>query len=356
MEVRTCRLHRAHDLRIDTETLPAMGPDDVQVAVRYGGICGSDLHYFHDGGIGNVRVREPIVVGHEAAGHILAVGTDVDGLADGDPVAINPSRHCGSCRFCDRMDFNHCLNMRFMGSAATLPHEQGLFREIVTLPASQVHPLSRSVSLMAAACTEPLAVCLHAAARAPDLEGSRVLIAGAGPIGCLMTAVVARANPTDLVVTDMHDNPLAIAATLGAKTTLNISTHPERLESYGHEQGQFDTAFACTGAAAAIKSALSAIRPQGTLVMVGMAGTTPLPLNVLVKKELRLLGSHRFHVEFAAAVGLIDTGQINIMPIISHIQPLDNAMTAFPLAGDRTRSLKVLLSMTPEDREPAYAS
>jgi len=353
METRNCRLHRAHDIRIETETVPELGPGDVRVAVGCGGICGSDLHYFHDGGIGPNRIREPLVIGHEAAGHVVAVGAQVVGLAEGDRVAINPSLHCGACRFCKRREFNHCLHMRFMGSAATLPHEQGLFRDIVTIPAVRAHTFANPVPLAAATCSEPLAVCLHAAAQAPDLDRARVLIAGAGPIGSLMTTVVARANPAELVVTDLHDFPLSVATTMGAHATLNVTAHPEPLAEFRRDKGRFDTVFECTGSPTAIRSALAMTRPRGTLVMVGVAGDVPLPLNVVVSKEIRLVGTHRFHAEFADAVHMIDTGRIDVMPIVSRTYDLDDAVAAFTDAGDRTMALKVHLRFAALDAGPA---
>ncbi|KUJ81304.1 L-idonate 5-dehydrogenase [Ruegeria profundi] len=344
METRICRLHAAHDLRIESQTVPDLGPDDVQVAVGAGGICGSDLHYYHDGGIGQIRVREPIIVGHEAAGHVTQVGMNVTGFATGDLVAINPSLPCGQCGFCKRDEFNHCTEMQFMGSAYRMPHEQGMFREILTVPASRVHRFTNPIPVNQAACTEPLAVCLHAEAQADCLRGKTVLITGSGPIGALMTSVVARKNPRDLIVTDLHDFPLSVAKKLGASETINVADRPEALEPFRQNKGQFDVVFECTGSPAAIAAALTMLRPRGTMILVGVAGEVSLPLNVIVSKEIRMVGTHRFHPEFAEAVRLIDSGEINVEPIISRSFNIEDATAAFDLAGDRTQAIKVHLT------------
>ena len=129
MDTRVCRLYDKHDIRIETDAVGAPGKGEVLVAIGAGGICGSDLHYYHEGGFGPIRVKEPIILGHEIAGTIEAVGTGVADVKAGDRVALNPSRPCGHCKYCVESLFNHCLEMRFYGSALRFPHEQGAFRD-----------------------------------------------------------------------------------------------------------------------------------------------------------------------------------------------------------------------------------
>src|SRR5215831_14816674 len=161
--MRAVVIHAPKDLRIDNfpDTAPAAG--EVRVKVATGGICGSDLHYYHHGGFGTVRIQQPMALGHEIAGAVAAVGGGVTGLAEGTRVAVNPSLPCGSCSYCREGMRNQCLDMRFMGSAMRNPHVQGGFREYVTVDASQVFPIASSLSLGEAAMAEPLSVCLHAA-------------------------------------------------------------------------------------------------------------------------------------------------------------------------------------------------
>ncbi|TNC64241.1 L-idonate 5-dehydrogenase [Rubellimicrobium roseum] len=343
MSVRVCRLHGQHDLRI--ETVPEVKPGEGEVLVRIGagGICGSDLHYFQDGGFGPIRVREPIILGHEAAGTVEHLGEGATSLAVGDRVAVNPSRPCGHCPYCEDGLFQHCLNMRFFGSALRFPHEQGLFRDRVVVPATQCVTVSSSTSIAEAACSEPLAVCLHAANRAGELSGARVLVTGAGPIGALCVAVAIHRGAAEVVVTDLHDQPLAVARQMGATEALNIAAVPHALEAYEAEKGYFDVAFECSAAAPAIEAATRCVRPLGRIIQVGVAGALPVAINAIVGKEIAFLGTHRFHAEFSEAASLIDCGVISVKPIITHSFVPEDLANAFRVAGDRAQSVKTQL-------------
>lgn len=339
MQTQAIRLHGPRDLRIEDVPLARPGPGDVVVRLGAGGICGSDLHYYHDGGYGSVRVREPIVMGHEAAGTVAEVGDGV-ALTVGTRVALNPSRPCGSCSYCAEGLRQHCLAMRFNGSAMRMPHEQGFFRQAIIVPVSQCHPVSAATTLAEAASAEPLAVCLHAMGRAPDLAGLRVLITGSGPIGVLCAALAQAAGASEVVVTDLQDMPLEVAVRMGASETVNV-TGPDALARFEAGKGYFDVCFECAGAAPAIRSAIACTRPQGVIVQVGMAGDLPVPIGLLVGKEINLRGTFRFDAEFGRAVRLIDDGGIDVTPMISATYPMADALEAFAVASDRTRAVKV---------------
>lgn len=340
---KACRLHGQHDLQIEDVPLGDPGPGEVLVRLGAGGICGSDLHYYHDGGFGAIRVREPIILGHEAAGTVVRAGAGVD-LQPGQKVALNPSRPCRACSYCDDGLFQHCLTMRFNGSALRMPHEQGFFRERMVLDAAQCHPVPPSTSLSAAACAEPLAVCLHALAQAPDLARKRVLVTGSGPIGVLCVALARRAGAAQIVVTDLQDFALQTALAMGADEVINVATSPERLTAFAADKGCFDVSFECSAAGPALRSAIACTRPRGTIVQLGVTGDLAVPINVLVGKEIRLLGSHRFHAEFAQAVALIAEGAIDVTPMVTATLPIDQAIAAMDLAGDRSRAVKVQIS------------
>ncbi|SNS28157.1 L-idonate 5-dehydrogenase [Tropicimonas sediminicola] len=344
METRVCRLHGQKDLHVETLPLAAPEAGYVLVAIGAGGICGSDLHYYQDGGFGPIRVREPIILGHEAAGTIVELGPDVTGLAVGDRVAISPSHPCGDCKYCDQGLPNHCLNMRFLGSAMRMPHENGLFRDRVAVKAGQCFKVAEGVSIGEAACSEPLSVCLHARSLAGDLAGRKVLVTGAGPIGALCTALAAEAGASEIVVTDLQDVPLEVARRMGATRTINVARDGDQLGDYTADKGYFDVCFECTAAAPAIRSAIETLHPLGTLVQVGVAGDTTVPLNLIVSKEIALKGTHRFHPEFAEAVEMINRGAVDVRPIITQTYPLEDALAAFEIAGDRTASVKVQLA------------
>jgi L-idonate 5-dehydrogenase len=330
--------HGPHDLRVEeTEDPGAPGPGEVAIDLRAGGICGSDLHYFHDGGFGTVRLRQPMILGHEAAGVVAALGPEVAGLALGQVVAVNPSAPCGACANCRRGRANLCTDMRFNGSAMRFPHVQGLFQERVVVPATRAVPVAGSVGL--AALCEPLAVCLPAARPAGPQLGARVLVSGSGPIGCL-TALAARlAGAAEIVVTDVADAPLPIAEALGADRTVNVARSPEAAGA------GYDVVFECSGSAAAFAADLAAVAAGGRLVLVGQGGEAPLPVSSVVSREVEIVGSFRFDAEFAQAAGLISAGRVDPAPLITGTLPMREAAEAFRLASDRSRAMKVQLAL-----------
>lgn len=349
MKSRICRLHAKGDIRIEEIDVAPPGPGEVLLAMGAGGICGSDLHYFQDGGFGPIRVREPIILGHEVAGTVRALGEGVDGLAVGDRVAVNPSRPCNTCTYCHQGLQQHCLNMRFFGSALRFPHEQGGFRDLMVADVGQCVRLDNpDVSLAEAACAEPLAVCLHALNRAGssagNLAGKRALVTGAGPIGALCVAALRHAGAAQIVVTDLEDFPLDIVRRMGATETFNMRTDVARFDTFTADKGHFDVAFECSAAPSAIRSAIMATRPQGTVVVVGVAGDVPVPLNLVVGKEIAFIGTHRFTTEYAQAVRMIDGRNIDVRPIISASYNVGDAPAAFEAARDRRTAIKVQLS------------
>ncbi len=346
METRVCRLYGQKDIRIETDPVGEPGSREVIVRMGAGGICGSDLHYFQDGGFGPVRVREPIILGHEIAGTVEAIGDEVTTLRVGDRVAVNPSHPCGVCKFCSEGLLQQCLEMRFMGSAMRLPHEQGGFRDLLVVGAGQCVVIPEYVTIAEAACAEPLAVCLHAARRAGELSGKRVLVTGAGPIGALCVAVARSEGAAEIVATDLQDQTLSITREMGADRTVNVASASDTMRVYTLNKGHFDVAFECSAAPAAVLMAIESVRPQGTIVQVGVTGNIPVPLNLIVGKELDLRGTHRFHHEFADAVALISANELNVKPVITATHPLEEAVLAFEKAGDRSRSMKVQLAFT----------
>ncbi|MFY0634187.1 MAG: L-idonate 5-dehydrogenase [Vannielia sp.] len=334
--------HGAHDLRLEECEAVAPGPGEVALRMVRGGICGSDLHYFHNGGFGTVKLREPMILGHEVAGEITALGAGVEGLAVGDLVAVSPSRPCAACEQCLRGLPNQCLNMRFYGSAMPFPHIQGAFRESLVAMASQCVPAT-GLTPAQAAMAEPLAVCLHATRQAGDLLGKRVLITGCGPIGQLCILAARRAGAGEIVATDIAAPALTAAQTSGADLTLNTGQTPEALAPYSANKGYFDAAIECSGAPQALAACISALRPRGTLVQLGLSGDMPVPMMQVTAKELALKGSFRFHEEFAVAVALMQKGLINVTPLITHSFPLADFSEAFATASDKSRAMKVQL-------------
>jgi L-idonate 5-dehydrogenase len=344
MMTEACVLHGRRDLRIEAVALGTAGPGEVLLDVGAGGICGSDLHYYLDGGFGTVRVRQPIILGHEFAGTVAALGADVAGLRVGERVAVNPSNPCGACDYCRRDEPQHCLEMRFWGSAMRMPHVQGGFRRRVIVAARQCVPVGDLVSIGEAAMSEPLAVALHALAQAGEVAGRRVLVTGFGPIGGVVLLALRQAGAGEVTVTDIVDEPLALARQLGAAAALNVAAERDALAAEERDKGRFDLAFECSGNPRALAQSIACTRPRGTIVQVGVGGAFDVPMNSVVAKELRLVGTFRFHPEFAQAAGLIARREIDVRPLITATRPLAEAEAAFALAADRRAAMKVQLA------------
>ncbi len=336
-------IHAAKDLRIEEREAEKPGQGQVSVKLATGGICGSDLHYYNHGGFGNIRLREPMILGHEVAGHIMALGDGISSLRLGQLVGVSPSRPCYSCKYCHEGMFNQCLNMRFYGSAMPFPHIQGAFREVLVADASQCVPAD-GLSAGQAAMAEPLAVTLHATRRAGDLLGKSVLITGCGPIGVLSILAARRAGADLIVATDLSEYTLSVAKHAGADVTLNMASSADALDSYKADKGSFDILYECSGAQVALTNALAAMRPGATILQLGLGGDMTLPMMQITAKELVLKGSFRFHSEYATAVSLMQKGLIDVKPLISETVGLQDARNGFELANDRSKAMKVQIA------------
>ena len=336
-------IHAAGDLRVEDVPTPKVLANQLRVRVRFGGICGSDLHYYQHGGFGTVRVKEPMVLGHEVAGVVEEVGPNTSGFALGDRIAISPSRPCGACRFCQMGLQNHCLDMRYYGSAMRTPHVQGAFRREIVVETSQAHRLADTLSDREGAMAEPLSVALHAVQRAGPLLGKKVLVTGCGPIGALLVVAARRAGAGHIVVTDIGAFPLRSALKVGADQVINVAEQPEALAAFASDKGQFDVLFEASGNERALRGAFDVLRPRGVIVQVGLGGEVTLPINAIVAKEFDLRGAFRFHEEFAVAVELLNKGLVDVKPLISATVPYRDAGRAFALAADRSQAMKVLL-------------
>ena len=338
--MKTVVIHAAKDLRLDDRDAESPGPGQVAVKLATGGICGSDLHYYNHGGFGAIRLREPMILGHEVAGHIVVLGEGVTGLQPGQLVGVSPSRPCHGCRFCREGVYNQCLNMRFYGSAMPFPHIQGAFREMLVADASQCVPAD-GLSSGEAAMAEPLAVTLHATQHAGEMLGKSVLVTGCGPIGVLCVLAARRAGADLIVATDLSDYTLSMAKRAGADITLNMAVAADALDRFKAEKGAFDVLYECSGAQAALTGAIAALRPGAIILQLGLGGDMTLPMMQITAKELALKGSFRFHGEYATAMSLMRKGLIDVKPLISQTVSLQEAKQGFELAGDRSQAMKV---------------
>ncbi|MGC9270691.1 L-idonate 5-dehydrogenase [Acidiphilium sp.] len=333
-------IHQANDLRLEDHPAPPPGAGEVQVRITRGGICGSDLHYVSHGGFGSVRLAEPMILGHEVVGTVALCGPGVTGVTPGDAVAINPALPCGTCRFCRADQSNHCLDMRFFGSAMRRPHVQGAFRSEITVNFRQLVPLPQGLDPARAVFAEPLAVALHAVKRAGVRPGDRVIIAGMGPIGALILLAARYAGATTIVATDIAAEPLALARTLGADQAIK----PDGLSLFTEDRGYFNIGFEASGAAAAPGALLGVVEPRGRIIQVGLGGDLPISSMSLVAKEIDICGAFRFTHEFDHAVTLLGAGAIDVAPLLTAVFPVVQASAAFALAADRSRAMKVQIS------------
>lgn len=338
-------IHAPKDLRIEDQVVPAPTRGEVQITMAAGGICGSDLHYYNHGGFGAIKLREPMVLGHEVAGHITALGDGIDSLTIGQLVAVSPSRPCNVCKFCLEGMQNQCLNMRFYGSAMPFPHIQGAFRQVLNADASQC-AVADGLTAGEAAMAEPLAVCLHATKRAGNMVGKTVLVTGCGPIGILSILCARRAGADMIVATDLSDFTLDIARKSGADHIINMAKTPDGLAAFTPNKGTFDVLFECSGAAPALTAGIHAMRPGGAIMQLGLSGDMTLPMMAVTAKELSLKGSFRFHHEFRSGVSLMQKGLIDVKPLITHTVSIDDAAKGFELASDRSQAMKTQISFT----------
>ncbi|WP_413727419.1 L-idonate 5-dehydrogenase [Sodalis sp. RH19] len=310
------------------------------VKISRGGICGSDLHYYQEGAVGNFKVRQPMILGHEVIGHV--VKSDAPGLSVNQSVAINPSKPCKQCKYCLSGEENQCINMRFFGSAMYFPHVDGGFTQFKVVDTEQCIPFDNALDERVMAFAEPLAVAIHAVNQAGDVKGKTVFVSGVGPIGSLLVAAAKASGAREIICADLSQRCLDIAAQMGATKTLHAAAGD--FSAYADQKGYFDIAFEASGHPQSITRCLELTRARGTLVQVGMGGVTPeFPMMMVIAKEIRLVGSFRFTTEFNTAVAWLGNGTIDPLPLLSGEYPQAELEQALIFAADKSLASKVQL-------------
>ena len=334
MTTDACVLHGQRDLRVERVELAAPGPGEVLLDIGAGGICGSDLHYFLDGGFGTVRVRQPIILGHEVAGTVAALGTGVAGLREGDRVAVNPSNPCGACEYCARAEPQHCLEMRFWGSAMRMPHVQGGFRRRLVAAARQCVKVGDDVSIGEAAMSEPLAVALHAVAQAGDVRGRRVLVTGFGPIGAFAVGICKAAGAAHIVATDVNPKRLELARTMGANDAVLPDQARDAVMRASDGHGA-DVVLEMSGVPSAVHQAFALARPAGRVNMLGIPSKS---IDVdfareIIFKGLTIYGvvGRRMYDTWHQMTRFLRSGNFDPRPVITHRLPLEAVDEAMAL-------------------------
>ncbi len=331
--------HAAGDLRIENVPVPAPAADEAVVEVAFGGICGSDLHYWTHGAAGESVLKAPMTLGHEIVGTVLVAAGNGTGPAAGTAVAVHPATPGpGTGRYPEDRP-NLSPGCTYLGSAARFPHTDGAFSRFATLPARMLRPLPAGLDLRTAALVEPASVAWHAVSRAGEVAGKTALVIGSGPIGALVVAVLKRAGARRVVAVDMHARPLEIAMAVGADEVLK-GDDAEAIAAV-----EADVVIESSGSHHGLASAIKGAVRGGKVVMVGLlpSGPQPVLISLAITRELELLGSFRFNDEIADVISALADGSLAVDPVVTHTFELKDGLEAFEVARNSALSGKVLL-------------
>ena len=330
--MRVSVLYGVGSLGIEEREDPTAGPHEVVVRVASVGVCGSDVHYYEHGRIGSHTVKSPLVLGHEASGVVVEVGSEVTRLEPGQRVSLEPGVPDFTCPECLAGRYNLCHHMRFFAT----PPVDGAFAELVTTHELFAHPVPDELSDDAAALLEPLSVGLWACHKASVGAGSRVLITGAGPVG-LVAAQAARAlGAAQVVVTDVNPHRLTLARELGATEVLDARTQP-----VGEAGLDPDVLLECSGHPGATAEAIRAVARAGRVVLVGMGGDELLlPLSRVQEHELTVTGTFRYAHTWPAAIALAASGRVELDRLVTGRYRLDQVEEALTVARTDPQAVK----------------
>lgn len=331
--------YAADDLRVERISVPEPRADEAVVEIAFGGVCGSDLHYWTHGAAGESILRAPMLLGHEVVGTVVAAATDGSGPSSGTRVAVHPATPApGASRYPqDRPNLSP--GCTYLGSAAHFPHTEGAFARYSVLPSRMLRPLPTGLDFRTAAVAEPAAVAWHAVDRAGTVAGRSALVIGCGPIGALVVAVLRRAGASSITAVDVHEFPRTIATELGATTTLDAT------DSDAIAAVDADVVIECSGNRFGLESAIRGATRGGRIVMLGLlpTGMQPAPLSLVITRELELVGSFRFNSEIDEVLDALADGSLDVGAVVTHVYPADDALKAFAVAKDSAESGKVLL-------------
>jgi L-iditol 2-dehydrogenase len=321
---------------------PAAG--EVLIKVEACGICGSDVHGY-DGSSG--RRIPPLVMGHEAAGTIEAVGADVKNAVEGDRVTFDSTIYCGECEYCRKGLMNLCGHREVLGVSTAEFRRAGAFADYVVVPARVLYPLPASVPFAEAAMVEPLAVAVHAVAVSEIPKGSSALVVGAGMIGLLVLQALKERECSQIIVSDIDDTRLKLARELGATATINAKTSDAvaEVKKLTNDVG-VDVALEAVGSTPTIKAAIESVKRGGTVTLIGnISPTAEIPLQVVVSRQIRLQGSAASAGEYPKAIEMLASGAVIVKPLITAIAPLEEGARWFERLHNREANLmKVVLT------------
>lgn len=335
-------------IELEEREIPQPKEGEVLIKIGYVGICGSDVHYFETGAIGDFVVNPPFVLGHEAAGTIVALGKGVDSLKIGDRVAMEPGKTCGHCEFCRTGRYNLCPDVQFF---ATPPYD-GVFQEYVAYDASMCFRLPDNVSLMEGALIEPLAVGFHAANQGGAHIGQKAVVFGSGCIGLMCLLALKAEGVTEVYVVDVIDKRLEKAMELGAAGVINSSKEDaeERIMELAGGYG-VDLAIDTAGADVTINQGIRMVKPGGTIVCVGYSrsGKVTLDMSVALNKEITFRTVFRYRHIYPMAIAAVSSGLINLRNVVTDTFTLDEIQEAMVKSvNDKVNIVKAVIEVAGE--------
>ncbi|MCJ7724252.1 MAG: zinc-binding dehydrogenase [Anaerolineales bacterium] len=334
--MKVIRLHAPNDLRLHDEPVPLSGPGEALVRVKVVGICGSDLQWFGEAGIGDARLNKPLILGHEFSGVIA------DGPRQGERVAVDPAIPCHVCEDCRQGNPNLCLNLRFAGHGT----QDGALCEVIAWPTDCLHPIPASLSDTDGVMLEPLGVALHAVDLGRLQVGRRAGVFGSGPIGLLILQLARLAGARRLIVTDKIRHRLDAAQNLGATEVILAGSETEVQEVMTATNGRgVDVAFEVAGENEAVEMAIAAVKPGGRVILIGIPADdrTSFSASVARRKGLTIKLVRRMKFTYPRAIQLVESGKVDVRSLVSHQFPLEQAQQAFTVAQCR-EGLKVIIT------------
>ena len=325
--MRVARLYGVGDVRLQEEEPPRQMPGRSLVRVRAVGLCGSDLHWFSEGSIGDAKLQHPLVLGHEFSG--IVEGGELDSRL----VAVDPALPCGRCRTCAAGLRHLCPDVVFAGHG----RQDGGLQELVSWPTSLLYPLPESMSAEEGALLEPLGVALHALDLGHVHAGGHAVVVGCGPIGLLLVQLLLASGMASVVAVDPLPHRRAVAQDLGAQVTLSPEQFGDPDARVAGREGGADVSFEVAGSDQAVHFALEAVRPGGRVVLVGIpeGDRTSFRASLARRKGLTILLSRRMGEVYPRAIRLVQDGAVDLEPLVSHRFDLPDAAAALETAASR---------------------
>lgn len=332
MSNRAAVLHSPGVVVLEDRQIPVPTGRQVLVKVASVGVCGSDVHFYDHGHIGEVVVESPVILGHEASGVVVGVGSEASSRSVGERVALEPGVPCDRCEQCRRGAYNLCPDVVFFAT----PPVDGAFVQYVVIDEGFAHPIPDSVSDNAAAMIEPFSVGIWAVQVSALGIGDRVLVTGAGPVGVLTALAAQIAGAAHVTITDVNENRLEFARRAGIDAAIDTRS------TSATENGDFDVLFECSGVPAVAADAVRAVRPGGCAVMVGIAPDTtyPFPIGFIQNREITVKGTYRYANTYPVAIRLLASGRVDLDSLVTGEFPLDRTEAALRVSRTDPTAMK----------------